>query len=107
MTRALAAGDLRAVLEFSAELQAVERLADLPEVLLPALLRLVDADLAGWNDIDLRTASFDGYLYPDQRAASAFAELSELPEEPPLLSHFRRHPPVRAARISDVCDRRS
>jgi DNA-binding CsgD family transcriptional regulator len=103
----LSARGLRAVLGFSAELQAVERLADLPDVLLPALLRLVDADLAGWNDIDLATGTFDGYLYPDQRSTAAFAGLSELEEPPPLLAHFERHPQAPSARISDVCDRRT
>jgi DNA-binding CsgD family transcriptional regulator len=103
MATGLTARDLRALLDFSARLQAVERLAELPAVLLPGLLRLVDADLAGWNDIDLRAGSFAGHLYPDQRSASAFAELSTLPEDPPLLTHFRHHPGDNAARISDVC----
>lgn len=107
MATALAARELRAVLDFSAQLQAVERLADLPEALLPALLRLVDADLVGWNDIDLSTGAFDGYLHPDSNSATAFAELTELPEDPPLLLHFRNHPTSAPTRISDVCDRRS
>ena len=108
MAGRLSASDLRAVLGFAAELQAVERLPDLPDVLLPALLRLVDADLAGWNDIDLTTGTFDGYLYPDQGSAAAFAGLSELSEPPPLLAHFERHPQAPPARISDVCgDRRT
>jgi DNA-binding CsgD family transcriptional regulator len=107
MATGLAARDLRALLDFSAQLQTLERLADLPDVLLPALLRLIDADLAGWNDIDLRNGSFSGHLYPDQTSASAFAELSALTDEPPLLTHFRLRPQSSAARISDVCDRRT
>jgi len=107
MATALAARDLRALLDFSAELQTLERLADLPDVLLPALLRLVDAELVGWNDIDLRSGSFAGHLYPDDSSATAFAELSTLPDEPPLVAHFRVRPNAPAVRISDVCDRRT
>lgn len=107
MTSALAARDLRSLLDFSAELQAAEQIADLPGVLLPALLRMIDADLAGWNDIDLDTGTIDGHLYPDSSSASAFAGLSALSEEPPLLTHYRLHPEDRASRISDVCSQRA
>lgn len=99
--------NLRALLEFATELQAVERLSELPDVLLPALLRLVGADLAGWNDIDLASGTFDGHLWPDRSSAAAFAGLSELPDPPPLLSHFAHHPQAAPARISDVCDQRT
>jgi DNA-binding CsgD family transcriptional regulator len=104
--RALRSDDLRALLEFSAELQAVERLNRLQEALLPALLRLVDADLVGWNDVDLADGSIDGLLYPDRAAGAACAELRDVPEEPPLLTHFRHHPDALATRTGDVCGQR-
>lgn len=107
MTSGLAARDLRALLGFGDALQSVERLPQLPEILLPALLKLVDADLAGWNDIDLTTTTFDGYLFPDPSQAVVLRALSRLADEPPLLVHFRKHSTVQATRISDVCDRRA
>lgn len=107
MTRGLAARDLRALLGFGDALQSVERLAQLPDVLLPALLELVDADQAGWNDIDLTTMTFDGFLFPDPSRAAVLTELSRLADEPPLLAYLRQHPKAQATRISDVCDRRT
>lgn len=106
MTGALTSIELARLLDFSAELQAVEHLADLPRALLPALLRLVDADVSGWNDIDTQASSFQGYLYPDESSAAAFADLSDLEEQPPLLRHFQQHPSSGPTRISDVCSSR-
>lgn len=103
MTGALTAAQLSKLLDLSAELQSLERLADLPGVLLPALLRLVDADVSGWNDIDAASGAFTGHLYPDDSSANAFAELSQLAEDPPLLRHFQLHPLDGPTRISDVC----
>jgi DNA-binding CsgD family transcriptional regulator len=100
----LNARDAQLLLEVTEELLAVERIGQLAEVILPAMLRLVAADAVGWNDIDLRRGVVTGAVLPDRAAERAFDGLNQIgPGEHPLIEHFALHPDSPATTMSDVC----
>jgi DNA-binding CsgD family transcriptional regulator len=104
-----AAGTVRAALAVVEAADSAACLADLPGVLLPALVTLAGADCALWTELDpagpppRRAVSYPGPLLDEQTAAA----LEEHARDFPLVCHTRPGGDGRPVRRSDLQSRRN
>lgn len=80
----LSGADLRAALDFVAEVQEFESVERFRGGILPGLERLVPADLVGYNEVDPSGRALV-VTYPEQVPESAGIELARLAHEHPLI----------------------
>ena len=87
------------------ELYAHLDLDTLPAVALTIVRRLVDCDVAGYNEIDTARKRAIGLIQPESEAARMFSNVAvweRYMHQHPLLSHFRAFPYDRPKKITDL-----
>ena len=87
------------------ELYAHLDLDALPAVAVRVAQRMVDCDVAGYNEIDTARGRAVGLIEPDTEAARVFPRLpvwERYMHQHPLLNHFRAQPYDRPRKITDV-----
>lgn len=98
----MTARDYQRVLDIVARIQHADSLEQFVDTLLAELLRLLDGEIAGWNEIDLTTGSLTGRGLPEDVAGPLYPIVAAHLAEHPLIRHFAEASDVRSLRISDV-----
>jgi hypothetical protein len=101
----LSAADMSAALEFVGEANSFESLEEFRSGIQPGLLRLVPADLVGYNEVDLGGGPALVMTHPEQVFEGAGEALSRYAHQHPLIS-VQMNGDGRTYKISDFLSAR-